>query len=160
MYDLWAEVKFVLKTLATKAKGLDPDGIDLYFTLGAVKVEKKKDVNALTDAMDKTMPPDKDNGFKTNMATSLSHLFDNHISRVASERNGSNATIIVLTNAVWDDDSVAERIVEFANNLKKVMGRAITDRPVSIEFVQFGKDINAKKKLDRLDNDLKFQGIP
>jgi hypothetical protein len=163
----WAHVKFVLKTLATKAKGLDPNGVDLYFTLGGVKAENKTGVKPLMDAMvnPKAIPSDHNDGLDTDMATRLKDLFDEHLTRVRqSRKNGSERakklTIIVLTNGMWDEVQVGKRIVEFAETLKALTKKDIDDRPVSIEFIQFGRDAAATERLKRLDDELKYKGIP
>lgn len=167
MFKHWAHVKFVLKTLATKAKGLDPNGVDLYFTLGGVKAENKTGVKPLMDAManPKAMPANYNDGLDTDMAGRLKDLFDDHLTRVRqSRKHGSERvtklTIIVLTNGMWDEVQVAKRIVEFAIALKDLTKKDLDDRPVSIEFIQFGRDSGATDRLKRLDDELKYKGIP
>ena len=56
-------------------------------------------------------------------------------------------------------EDVNETIVAFARRLEETLGRPPKERPVSIEFVQFGRDPEATFRLKRLDDELKHEGI-
>ncbi|KUJ16335.1 uncharacterized protein LY89DRAFT_719074 [Mollisia scopiformis] len=162
MHKHWANVKFVLKTLAMKAKGLDPDGVDLYFTLSGVNVGKKTGVKTLMDAMVdlKVAPPAENDGKTTDMAARLDDLLRDYLDRQQFPEDSSKVTIIVLTNAMWDEVPVAKRLLEFAKTLKVVRKSELTDRLISIEFIQFGRDPYAMEILTGLGDELRYKGIP
>lgn len=52
MADKWDEAAMLLEVLVMKAKGLDPDGMDLSFTTGPVKVNNRDDAKAFLKALD------------------------------------------------------------------------------------------------------------
>jgi len=106
---------------------------------------------------------------RTNMSKALSDILEKYQPTLVNGNWGKkrvlkNLTIIVLTDGLWDDlsyeDDADKTIVNFVRKLENTIGDLIKDRPVSIEFVQFGKDKKATKRLHRLDNDLVKQGVP
>jgi hypothetical protein len=54
---------------------------------------------------------------------------------------------------------VEKTIVKFGKDVQKFL-RNSELRPVSIEFIQFGYNVDATYRLRRLDDELKFEGIP
>ncbi|CZR54532.1 uncharacterized protein PAC_04416 [Phialocephala subalpina] len=165
MSEHWGRAKFLLETLLLVADGLDDDGVDLIFTRGAVKAEgfKDKAEKIMKKMNDPKARPRQ--GVYTAMQTTLQHVFDEYIAK--QPEHGSKLkerAIIVLTDGLWDDTSrqgdVARTIVSFAQRLEKILGRSPNDRLVSIEFIQFGNDLEATFQLRRLDNELKNEGIP
>ena len=61
-----------------------------------------------------------------------------------------------------DREGVDRVIMDFANEMEKISGFALrkSERRVSIEFVQFGYDVDATARLRRLDDDLPYEGVP
>ena len=161
MSPYWYNAKYLLETLVLKATGQDNDGMDLSFTSGNVSVWNGDHVSKFTKAMN---DPDAQPRLHmhTDMKKSLGDIFYNYSSE-AKKRDIKNLTLIVLTDGKWDgmDDKngVDTKIIEFAKELQSIVGN-LKDRPVSIEFIQFGDDPNATSRLRRLDDDLVFSGIP
>ena len=157
----------LLEVLVMKAKGLDPDGMDLSFTTGPVRVTNKNDEKVFTEAMDKYDA--RPNGMThTDMSTPLSDILSTYLADSRNRRsnstgdNGRKLTIIIFTDGKWEGmnskTQVDETIIAFSQALEKEVG-TLQKRLVSIEFVQFGNDPDASHRLRHLDNDLKFSGV-
>ena len=168
MGEYWYEATYLLMTLMMKTEGLDKDGMDLYFTLGPVSVKGKKTTSKFEKAMRDARPTQGDTTpTSTNMRTSLSKILSEYVNIVEKKRESSthikDLTIIVLTDGIWggetEKDSVNDMIIQFLKRLRNTMDD-LRNRPVSIQFVQFGKDEDATFRLRKLDNGLKWQGIP
>lgn len=167
MRKFWYQAIYLLETLVMKAAGQDDNGMDLSFTAGPVRVDNKKSKSDFTKAMrDPKAVPAAD--MHTDMRKSLGDIFANYLGKLKN-RNRSHyvevkdLTLIVLTDGVWagvrNKDDVGQKIVSFMRELGGLIGD-LRDRPVSIEFIQFGKDADATYMLRRLDIDLKWEGIP
>jgi hypothetical protein len=163
----WGQVKHLLGALVRKAGNLDEDGVDLLFTLGSVKAERVKDDARIVKKMcdSNAMPRD---GFYTDMRVRLQEMLDDYI-RDARKRHQQNIpfknmTILVLTDGIWKNTvnkgDVNALIVNFAKRLAEIKGRPLTDRPVSMEFIQFGNDPDATLRLKILDDELVYEGAP
>lgn len=160
MRRFWEEATFVLETLAMKLAGLDDDGLDLVFTIGQDwNVCNAKRQNALARfkrAMENATPIMVDNfnqAEKTNMNETLGQVFDDYLKSNQRKR----MTLLVLTDGIWQG-SVKEKGVEkkIAGFVQELLRRQQTmeDRRFSIQFIRFGDDANAIKRLDGLDNQL------
>ncbi|KAI9776787.1 MAG: hypothetical protein M1816_005081 [Peltula sp. TS41687] len=167
MRQHWYEATYLLDTLVMKAAGQDDDGMDLTFTTGPEKLERKKSTSEFTKIMKKAEPMD---GVHTDMRRPLGDIFSNYIEETQKrkkylyQKDVKNLTLIILTDGIWagmgsNKDAVNQKIVSFIKNLEETIGK-LKDRPVSIEFIQFGNDEDATYRLERLDKDLKCEGIP
>jgi hypothetical protein len=171
----WYEATFLLQTLLLKARGQDENGMDLLFTSGLVKVEGREGRGSSTlikkdpfmAAMkDPNARPQKNN--RTDMRRPLGDIFDKYVNEAKrGKRMGheiKNLTLIVLTDGIWDGmnknkEEVRELIITFVKNVREIVGD-LKQRPVSIEFIQFGCDEDATYRLWVLDNHLKYDGVP
>jgi hypothetical protein len=168
----WYKATYLLETLLLKAAGQDEDGMDLSFTSGNISVEGRRGESKFIKAMrDSDARPRQ--GIRTNMKKPLGEILDDYLQEAIYLREqrklkksvpkSKNLTLIILTDGMWegmdDKDGVNDKIITFAKELKGVIGN-LKDRPVSIEFVQFGDDPDATYRLWRLDNDLEYAGIP
>jgi hypothetical protein len=164
----WYEATYLLETLVLKAAGQDENGMDLSFTAGPVKVENKKDRSDFTKAMrdPKAQPALK---LHTDMRKSLGDIFAKYLeelknkSKYAHKKDVKDLTLIILTDGIWagvlNKNEVSQKIINFVKGLAGMISD-LRDRPVSIEFIQFGNDEDATYMLRHLDNDLKWEGIP
>ena len=107
---------------------------------------------------------------KDNMHTDMQKPLDRILSAQLEEikRNRSKGspkklTIIVLTDGVWagmkNKRDVEKTIVKFGKDVQKFLGNS-EPQSVSIEFIQFGHNVDATHRLRRLDDELKFEDIP
>ncbi|CAO2655473.1 Nn.00g105370.m01.CDS01 [Neocucurbitaria sp. VM-36] len=165
MSEHWDEATFLIETLVMKAHGQDPDGPDLSFTNCTIEFRQEKDAAAFRRAMQRARPR-KDNLIRTNIKTALTPIFNNYLSMVgrAYDKSKVNAlTVIILTDGLWmgmiDPDEIIEKVVEFDQELKKRMDGMMNERQVSLQFIQFGDDEEARERLRRLDDDMPYRGI-
>ena len=162
MREYWYEATFLLETLVMKARGQDRNGMDLSFTSGPVTVQNEHRESAFVKAMkDSRAQPSP--GMQTDMRDELGNILSVYLDGVKGRRYHSpndlkNLTIIVLTDGLWkgmsEENGVDQKISSFVTSLTKIIGD-LRFRPVSIEFIQFGRDLGATLRLQRLDDKLK-----
>ena len=164
----WAHATALLLTLVGKSAGQDEDGPDLKFTLGQVKLENMKSkLSIWEDKMKEAKPMTE---ARTNMKTPLHGILSQYLLRVKRQKQKQptkpcrKLTLIILTDGIWagmgkNQNAVNDIIVKFVQDLEALVD-TLVDRPVSIEFVQFGDDPAATYRLRRLDTDMKWHGIP
>lgn len=114
--------------------------------------------------------PSKGSDVKTDIRKALEEVLYNRYLRVVKQSlqdhkvKVKKLTIIVLTDGKWDDmegdNDVEDTIVEFAKKLKQIQGDHMQIRQVSFEFVQLGFDEGAAFRLQRLDDELPWRGVP
>ena len=164
MRQYWGQATWLLETLVMKAAGIDPDGPDLRFTMGKYELKREERSSAFKEAMTRadTMPRDSD---VTDIRVSLGKIFDQYLEGLKTPWRGLKVnalTIIVLTDGLWQGvevkEEVDDQIVTFVRRVRELTNNVIPRR-VSIEFIQFGKDAEATKRLRNLDDHLKAQGI-
>jgi len=165
MIEYWDEATFLLETLVMKAHGQDPDGPDLSFANDSAKLYKEKEASAFRRAMQKARPK-RDDHVHTNIKTALEPIFNNYLSMVkqAEDKSKVNAlTVIILTDGLWmgmaDPNEIIPAILDFYGKLTKEMDGMMKYRQVSIQFIQFGDDEEARERLRRLDDDMPYHGV-
>jgi len=165
MSDHWDEATFLLETLVMKAHGQDPDGPDMAFTNDGKRITKGKGAAAFRRAMQEVRPR-KDSHVRTNIKTALIPIFNNYVSMVRQTHDKSKVnalTVIILTDGLWmgmgDKNEIISKIVQFYQQLKENMDGMMRDRQVSIQFIQFGDDKEARERLRRLDDDMPYRGV-
>ncbi|KIW73675.1 hypothetical protein PV04_01773 [Phialophora macrospora] len=182
MVDAWPQAAELLDVLVRKARNLDENGMDLYFTHtngkpNAVlfrqrngplvraptspKLDGGKDVAKFKEAMkmaeSKPIP-----GVKTDMSLMLGFLLDKYITHLSNvgTNKARKQTIIVLTDGKWELVKVSKVIKDFVDKWKGLDRDKIESRSMGIQFVQFGNDPDATLRLEYLDNKLPFEGVP
>ena len=182
MDRFWYEAMYLLETLIRKARNQDPDGMDLFFTSGSVKVEgyesRMKIVERFKhDRFTKAMKDPKarpalghhtDLGH-TNPLTKMSEILASYLDEVRRQKYRGiphkKMTLIVLTDGLWegmnDKEGVRNLIIQVVTKLREIIGDVkLNERPLSIQFIQFGDNPDAEYRLWSLDNQLKYDGIP
>lgn len=166
MGPYWDEATFLLETLVNKASPFDPDGMDLYFTLGKESVTREKGSSAFRRSMGRAKPSNLE-VTSTDMTRALERIFEAYFNTVQERRRKKKSpkedlTLIVLTDGVWDatDDKeeVGRYIVTIMKRLEQLDIGGFKKRPVSIEFVQLGNDDDATERLRALDDDMPVKG--
>jgi hypothetical protein len=167
MVPYWAEATFLLETLVQKATPFDDDGMDMYFTLGGDGVRRQKGSSAFRKAMGKARPSST-RIVSTDMTSALEKIFEAYFKDVQDQRRKrkparENLTLIVLTDGVWDATEDKEEVGRYIvtgvlKRLEKLEIGGFKKRPVSIEFVQLGNDVDATARLQALDDDMPVKG--
>lgn len=168
MKDHWYEATYLLETLVMKAAGQDVNGADLLFTSGSVILNNEKDASKFRRAMKNPEALPRDN-IHTHLRKPLGKIFANYLRGLEEGRKNAkskvvkNLTLIILTDGIWaaiqNKDDVKRKIVSLVEAIREVTDN-LQERPISIDFVQFGNDEGATYRLQCLDNDLKWEGIP
>ena len=158
----WWQASFLLSTLVKKAKGQDPDGMDLIFTSGLVEVSGREKASKFEHAMDAATPR---LGTFTNIKQRLGDIFTDYMAdadrRLRHGGKVKNMTLIIFTDGIWmgmkNKNDVDQVIIDFVQGLEMKV-KNYRERPFSIQFIQFGYDPDATYKLQSLDRDLKWKG--
>ncbi|KAH8590339.1 hypothetical protein B0O99DRAFT_635265 [Bisporella sp. PMI_857] len=140
--------------------------MDLRFTNGFVTVNKKDDPKSFITAMknpDATPSPT----MHTDIRDKLSEIIQDHLRDAENQKRWNSKpkylTLIIFTDGIWQGTPVKEqvrrKIIELVTRTMEVIGE-LKLRPVSIEFVQFGNDVDAMYRLKALDNNWDYDGIP
>lgn len=160
----WNNVKKLLFELVQKAQYVDDDGMDLKFTVSSTKFKASNKLEAFQKELAKNdhVPPQHTD---TNMSIVLGRILQQYLDSFKKDKT-RRMTIIILTDGKWSGMNkklaVDEKIVEFSRRLKEQQPTNLEEdeRRLSIQFVQFGKDPEATRRLKRLDDQLKYQGVP
>lgn len=163
----WEAVKSLLFQLVSKAQYVDKDGMDLKFTISDTNFKASNVLNNFVWELNNQNHVPRNN-IETNMSTVLGPILQKFLDSFTSRKKDSarKMTIIVLTDGKWggmtNKLAVDNKIVEFCQQLKKHRHTNLEDdtRSLSIQFVQFGDDPQATRRLRRLDDELKFRGVP
>ncbi|KAI4110034.1 MAG: hypothetical protein L6R37_000167 [Teloschistes peruensis] len=152
----WYRATYLLETMVMKAFAQDPDGMDLNFTTGTVRIEQEEKSSVFVNKMKQGHPKP---GVGTNMVESLGKIFNQYLNRLRLMKGQTrDVTLIVLTDGLWSGtfrkEDVKDKIVEFLKSLDR-QNHNMKHRPFSIEFVRFGRDHDAKMRLKDLDNFLR-----
>ena len=169
MLEHWDEATTVLSTLMYMVKGIDKDGIDLWFTTGPVQLRNCTKSKQLVEGMKErgAMPR---RGLHTDMNRSLGVILSSYLQQMKNKTKSTTLkeiergfTLIVLTDGTWagmrQEDAINRTISDFSERLRDIQGHSLIQRPVSIEFIRFGNDARANDFLKRLDHGLKNQEI-
>lgn len=144
----WAYAKESTGAVARYCNQFDPDGITLVTFAGNYETKENVGADDVAAIFDKTTPMGS-----TDLAGVLKGRFDHYIAlKKKGEAKPNGEILLVVTDGEPDDGpAVAREIVKFTKTLER-------DDEFGIEFVQIGRDANATKFLQSLDNDLQKQG--
>ncbi|CAH0017838.1 unnamed protein product [Clonostachys rhizophaga] len=156
MTQHWSDVKRTLLTLAMKIGPLDKDGLDLRYACGnhgfLSNITGYDIKSKFSTSMDEVGRRIHEN-VRTDMRAALSKIFDEYLEGDRKKRQ----TLIILTDGKWEGSSkkrdVEDLIIDFIERLEKNPGR-MEDRWFSIQFVSFGDDEVALRRLTFLDDKL------
>jgi len=154
------------------------DGIELFFTNPetriSIKPSKKQSVETFLDAMSAVCPGETDPG--TNLRPWLSKTTSGH-----HAPRGKRRTAFILTDGLWGgmpneedmEDWVKQNLCKPADHNPNPMqsptresaekeGQVIfaESRPITLQFIALGHSKQGERRLRRLDNLMKDQGVP
>ncbi|KAF2400193.1 hypothetical protein EJ06DRAFT_420275 [Trichodelitschia bisporula] len=161
MTEHWDKATELIDILAQLAVGLDKDGMDLVFTNSSETVSNHNWHGWFKNAMRRAKPQDL---VYTDIKAALGNIFGEYQNSSRFRKPPKRTTLIILTDGVWKGtevkEDVEEKIQVFIKWLMGVSG-GHEDRSFSIQFIQFGNDLEATQRLKRLDDELvKLKGIP
>ena len=154
MHQHWAFATDALETLVKLVDGLDTNGMDLYFTLGAASLKNWK---KLADFERKMKSPDAQprQGNHTDIERSIAEIFSAHLGSIRQTKK--DLTFIILTDGIWqgmrNKDDIQDKIVELVEEVERINGRH-RKRSLTLQFIQFGEDEGATSRLRYLDDAL------
>ena len=160
----WHEATQLLEVLVIKAKGVDPDGMDLRFTTGTTCLDGQDSahefVKSMHAARPKTLAIERAH---TDLRSSLGEIWQDYLSKLKRRHEGTkDVVVIILTDGIWkgmeNPEGMVDHIKQFSNQLDA--WQSIKHRPFSVEFIQFGNDRAATGRLRYLDDCLHQTGIP
>lgn len=157
MLPHWQKVTTVLVTLAMKIGALDKDGLDLKYTIGTSYNVSEVSGWSIPKALESSMQQagcEIEPRYKSSMSETLRKIFDGY------KNINKKMTLIILTDGLWkgetNDDNVEKLIATFILDLDKRL-KKWESRWFSIQFVYFGNDENAIRRLDKLDNNMPIE---
>ncbi|KAI1320595.1 kinase-like domain-containing protein [Xylariaceae sp. FL0255] len=182
MMEHWAEVKRTAFALASIVQSVDPDGFELGCTnTGSHKIiDRSKEIDQFLDKGRREIEhflrdnqPHRDIG-SCRMEYHLNNTLPTLVQKATAERSllakvrrvkqikGIN--VYVFTNGVWEnanEDTGNERGGAVQHAIKSIIKTLKEqDRPrtfLSIQFIRFGESEVGSKRLQWLDDDLKFE---
>lgn len=177
MARYWNHARQVLDILVWCTLEYDDDGLELHFTNNDDDLQikpnskRKQKREHFTRRLDLAEPRLTDN-VTTDMSASLACILDRHLINYSSSTGMKrNLTVFVLTDGLWErhcnnNTAVDEYITIFIQKIPdpnsdadKRTGNSSEEkpreRPISIQFIRFGHDKDARNRLHRLDNDPK-----
>lgn len=160
----WYEATQLLEVLVKKAKGVDENGMDLRFTTGVTSLNNQNSAHEFVKSMYIARPKTRSKErAHTDLRSSLGDIWQDYLSKLRRRTaNIKDVVVIVLTDGIWkgmeNPEAVADHIKLFTDQLKALQNLKL--RPFSVEFIQFGNDEAATKRLRYLDDYLYQEGIP
>lgn len=134
--------------LASKCEKFDPDGITVYLFSG-----KFRRFDNVTSAKVAQIFQENDPVGSTNLTAVLLDAINSYFKqKSAGKAKSGGETILVITDGEPDDrKGVFETIIEATRRMDR-------DEELAITFIQVGKDLQATKFLEALDNQLQEVG--
>ncbi|CCF32620.1 hypothetical protein CH063_04970 [Colletotrichum higginsianum] len=187
MASHWLQVTHLLEVLVWRSLGYDDNGMELYFTdpdtdpRATVTESCLQQVEDFTKAMMFAQPDEPKSptqAVNTTIVPELARIINRYTRAKASKRPPRKKTIIILTDGIWNGmqmehtidiylRSIIHELRDLHGDLSYIRpGKSqeqvdiSTIRPVTIQFVQFGHDMNAVERLRRLDDDMRLYGCP
>lgn len=144
------DVKRILSILAYFLKNADPDGMELYFA-GAPGKFKSKEPMKLVEKFVANKPKGV-----TNIKPRLTSIINGYIDGFEKSwlqrkfKPMRSLNIYVLTDGIWQPS------IDLAPPIKRLLAKLEEHGKfqVGIQFISFGKDTEALKRLDKIDEGL------
>ncbi|KAJ8122937.1 hypothetical protein ONZ43_g992 [Nemania bipapillata] len=163
----WEEVKKTALALASIVQDIDPDEFEVFCTNTRPRL-KTKSCKKLERYLNESQPFNAIGHCR--METQLDNILPELVTNATKQRNPwdhirrkqrtRGINVYVLTNGVWENgdseipEATARSIKTIIDNVKG-QGRGRTF--LSIQFVRFGESSIGKRRLQWLDDDLKYQ---
>jgi len=154
MAEYWDEVAKVFEALSYIVKSTDKDGLDLYFRNSENFAESTKKTSELIPLLKAQKKPTKDPGinFDLRLNQILEKRTDKLDRRGIFNRKPKPMSLYILTDGVWDFDGYAQEPIR--NAVQKLYGVSKSRKQIGIQFIRFGDNPEALRRLEHLDNGL------
>ena len=153
----WKSLIRVFEALTYILKLVDPDGLDLSFTICRETLTKAKRTTSLVELVKSRSGKLKGT---TDMNLRLSEILDTYQTELEKPKTFFRKSVLpmnlyVLTDGIWEPNrDAAGPITNLVNKLNKLhKGRV----QVGIQFISFGNDAEAIGRLNFLDSGLGLQ---
>jgi hypothetical protein len=156
MKPYWKSLIRVVEALTYILKDVDPDGLDLSFTICRETLTKTKRTTSLVELV---KSQSKLLEGTTDMDLRLSEILDTYQTGLEKPKTFLRKPVLpmnlyILTNGLWEPNyDAAGPIKNLVNKLNKLhKGRV----QVGIQFIRFGNNVEAIDRLNILDSGLGF----
>jgi hypothetical protein len=150
----WKSLTKVVETLSYILKDVDPNGLDLSFTISTDALKKTKKTSKLVDMVKSRSKHLKGT---TDMNLRLTEILDAYQTELEKPKSFLRKLVLplnlyILTDGIWEPNcDAAEPIKNLVNKLNRLdKGRV----QVGIQFISFGENAAALERLDILDSRL------
>ena len=153
----WDKVLDLLDTLAYIVKPLDPDGVEIYFTINDEHYTKKNSSDLVRIA--ERARPLKSSNRLSNISIKLGSILEDYEKVLKKPERGwfgpkevRKKSIYVFTDGVWRPQADAagpiKSLVSTLEQLHKPRNQ------IGIQFIQFGGDVDGHARLAYLDSQM------
>jgi hypothetical protein len=158
----WGEVTDVFEALSYILKYVDPDGLDLSFTVSGESLKNYKVTSTLVQSV-----RDRKSRLKgtTDMNLKLTTLLENYqaalekppreVKSLFRRKPVRPLNLYILTDGIWEAKCDAEGPIR--RLIKKLADLGKGRIQVGIEFISFGNNIAGLQRMDHLDSGLDLQ---
>jgi hypothetical protein len=165
MIQYWTEVEELLHSLAYAVKKFSSNGLELRYTHAGEKVHSSH-TTELVHSVQKHKPVSATGHVVryTDIETSLGKFLDDYRDRIetyASRRlsrhihhNVKRVNVYVLTDGRWQPESDLSIGESFRRLVSTLQNHKRNPKQIGVQFIQFGNDSDARKRLERLDSGL------
>jgi hypothetical protein len=154
MVPHWESLTKLFVALSYILKTVDPNGLDLSFTIsreGLTKVKKTSKLVTMVKARSKHLKG------TTDMNLKLTAILEAYKAELEKPKNFYSKPIMprnfyILTNGVWEPNCDAAGPIKSLVNKLNDLGKGRVQ--VGIQFISFGDNLDALQRLDILDSGL------
>ena len=165
MIQHWTEVEELLHSLAYAVKKFSSNGLELRYTHADEKVHSSHTTELVHSVQRHNPASSTGNVVRlTDIETSLGRFLDDYGDRIEQyafswlprplHHNVKRVNVYVLTDGRWQpmsDHSIGESFRRLVSTLRR-HGR--NPKQIGVQFIQFGDDPDARKRLEWLDSGL------
>jgi hypothetical protein len=158
----WNQLIELSHSLAYLVKHFDSNGFDLYYTHSSESIRSSWKSTDLASNVRQQEPPKSPKRY-TDIETKLGSFLDDYRQRIENyhrrtsgffHRDVKRMLVIVLTDGKWQphsDEAIEGTLRRLASTLRECKRNP---KQIGVQFIRFGDDPDAQRRLDRLDNEL------
>eukprot|EP00243_Klebsormidium_subtile_P007381 TRINITY_DN3279_c0_g2_i1.p1 TRINITY_DN3279_c0_g2~~TRINITY_DN3279_c0_g2_i1.p1 ORF type:complete len:234 (+),score=9.47 TRINITY_DN3279_c0_g2_i1:53-703(+) len=154
----WEQVRRLLAQVAPRVAEFDPRGVDIYFVGSCVKAIGARCGEQIMELFSRVEP----RGTPARLTTHMQEWLEAYVSAVRYDRGLRPLNLVVFTDYPKDTRVVSsfryevpetypEDTFSIQASVMKLLRRGCTPHQLSIEFVRVGDDIEAARRLRRVE---------